>query len=136
MTIDYDIYSRGGGIPMTKTIPCPDCTHASGQIDGETCRTCRGFGEVGVRPVDAEPETTSAAALLGRLGGSVRSEAKAAASIANGRKYKGRARGGEVKRAAILRLHAENMQQAEIARQVGVTRGYVNKVIKKAENRR
>lgn len=35
---------------MTKTVPCPDCTHASGQIDGETCRTCRGFGEVGVRP--------------------------------------------------------------------------------------
>lgn len=35
---------------MTRTIPCPDCLHASGQIDGETCRTCRGYGEVAVRP--------------------------------------------------------------------------------------
>ena len=117
---------------MTKTIPCPDCTHASGQIDGETCRTCRGFGEVGVRPVDAEPETTSAAALLGRLGGRVRSEAKAAASIANGRKYKGRAKGGEVKRAAILALHAQGKRGAEIARTVGVDRSYVSRVIKAA----
>ena len=113
---------------MTKTIPCPDCTHASGQIDGETCRTCRGFGEVGVRPVDAEPETTSAAALLGRLGGSVRSEAKIAAARANGRKNKPRS----PKRAEILRLHAEGVKQAKIAEQVGVTRGYVSRVIKKA----
>lgn len=41
---------------MTKTVPCPDCLHASGQIDGETCRTCRGFGEVAVQPavIDAD----------------------------------------------------------------------------------
>lgn len=116
---------------MTKTIPCPDCTHASGQIDGETCRTCRGFGEVAVRPVDAD--ATSAAALLGRLGGRVRSEAKAAASIANGRKYKGRARGGEIKRAAILALHAQGMRGAEIARAVGVDRSYVSRVIQKTK---
>lgn len=113
---------------MTKTVPCPDCTHASGQIDGETCRTCRGFGEVGVRPVDAD--ATSAAALLGRLGGRARSEAKAAASRKNGRKYKGRARGGEAKRAAILALHAQGMRGAEIARAVGVDRSYVSRVIR------
>ena len=75
-------------------------------------------------------DTKSAAALLGKRGGQSRSEKKIAAARANGRKNKPRS----PKREAILRLHAENVKQAEIARQVGVTRGYVNKVIKKAEN--
>lgn len=81
-----------------------------------------------MQPVDAD--ATSAAALLGRLGGQSRSEKKSSAARANGRRNKPRS----PKREAILRLHAENVSQAEIARQVGVTRGYVSKVIKKAEN--
>ena len=73
-------------------------------------------------------DTKSAAALLGARGGQSRSEKKIAAARANGRRNKPRSR----TRAEILRLHAEGVKQAEIARQVDVTRGYVSRVIKKA----
>ena len=74
-------------------------------------------------------DTKSAAALLGARGGQSRSEKKIAAARANGRKNKPRS----PKREAILRLHAEGVKQAKIAEQVGVTRGYVSRVIQKTK---
>lgn len=76
-----------------------------------------------------ELSTTNAAALLGKRGGKVRSKAKTAANLANGRKYTGQPRGGEAKRAAILSLHAQGKRGAEIAAEVGVDRSYVSRVI-------